>query len=157
MNPTPTIIVDTREQIPLAFTLPTETGTLKTGDYSIKGLEDFIAIERKSPNDLVGSLKGGQRKRFERELSRGRELDYFALVIECDLSSLSNGEYRSQMKPKAVIQSLMAFSVRYRLPVFFCPGRGYAAKVIESLLTKYLTEIRGQLKNESQTIKSASH
>ncbi len=142
----PTIVIDTREQNPLTFTLPTETGTLKTGDYSIRDLEGFIAIERKSPDDLVGCLKNGQRKRFERELKRGAEMPYFALVLECDLSSLSKGEYRSQMKPKAVIQSLMAFSVRYRLPIFFCPGRGYAAKVIESLLTKYLAEIRGQLK-----------
>jgi len=53
------IIVDTREQNPLSFTLPTERGTLETGDYSLKGLERFISIERKAPNDLVSCLKKG--------------------------------------------------------------------------------------------------
>lgn len=146
MTNAPTIVIDTREQAPLDFSLPSERGTLVTGDYSIKGLERFIAIERKSPNDLVGCLKGEQRERFERELSRGRGLDYFALIIEADLEDLARGHYRSDMNPKSVLQSLMAFSVRYRLPVFFCPTRAYAARVVESLLTKYVCEIEKRLK-----------
>lgn len=141
----PTVIIDTREQAPLGFSLPCETGTLYTGDYSLKGLEQFLAIERKSPGDLVGCLKGEQRARFERELSRLRGLDYGALVVESDLADLAAGHYRSRMKPKAVVQSLMAFSVRYRLPIFFCPGREYAAHVIESLLLKYLTELKKRI------------
>jgi ERCC4-type nuclease len=143
----PVIIIDTREQAPLAFSLPTERGMLVSGDYSIKGLERFIAIERKSPNDLVGCLKGEQRERFERELSRLRGLDYGALVVECDLAALAAGRYRSKMKPQGVVQSLMAFSVRYRLPVFFCPDRAYAAGVTESLLTKYAAEIERRFKS----------
>ncbi len=142
----PTIIIDTREQAPLSFTLPSERGTLPTGDYSVKGLEGFIAIERKAPDDLVGCLKNGQRERFERELARGRGLDYFALVVEADLPALAHGNYRSDMHPRAVIQSLMAFSVRYRLPVFFCPGRDYAARVVESLLLKYTREVEKRWK-----------
>lgn len=140
------IIVDTREQDPLEFSLPTGRGTLTTGDYSIKGLERFVAIERKSPDDLVGCLKNGQRERFEKELSRGKGLDYFALVVESELAGLADGCYRSKMAPKAVIQSLLAFSVRYRLPIFFCPDRDYAARVIESLLTKYAAEIEKKMK-----------
>jgi len=133
-----TIITDTREQNPLTFSFPAERGTLATGDYSIKGLERFIAIERKEINDLVMCLKNGNRERFERELSRGRGLDYFALVIEADLEKLANGDYRSEMNPKSVMQFLIAFSVRYRLPIFFCPDRKYAARIIESLLSKYI-------------------
>jgi len=140
------IIVDTREQAPLKFALPSEQGTLTTGDYSIKGLERFVAIERKTPDDLVACLKNGQRERFERELSRGKGLDYFALVVESELAGLANGRYRSKMIPKAVIQSLMAFSVRYRLPIFFCPDRDYATRIVESLLTKYAAEIEKKMK-----------
>jgi DNA excision repair protein ERCC-4 len=137
----PVIVVDSREQRPLEFTLPTERGTLQTGDYSIRGLEHFVAIERKSVNDLVNCLMGKQRERFERELSRGRGLDYFALVIEAESGRTGGGPVpQSKMNPKAVCQSLMAFSVRYNLPVFFCPGREYAARVIESLLLKYVAE-----------------
>jgi len=136
-----TIVIDTREQDPLKLTLPTERGTLTTGDYSMKGLERFIGIERKSPDDLIGCLKNGGRERFERELSRGRGLDYFALVVEADMSTLASGDYRSKMLPACVLQSLFAFSVRYRLPIFFCPGRAYAARTVESLLVKYVAEI----------------
>ena len=78
-----------------------------------------MAVERKSVNDLVGCLKGQHRERFERELPRGRGLDYFALVAETDLTRLAAGGYRSKMSPKSVVQSLMAFSVRYCLPMFF--------------------------------------
>jgi len=45
------------------------------------------------------------------------------------------------MQPKAAIQSLIAFSVRYRLPVWFTGNREYGARVTESLLTKYAGEI----------------
>ena len=126
--------------------MPIERGTLVTGDYSVKGLERFIAIERKSPDDLVGCLKGQHRERFERELSRGRGLEYFALVIEADLSSLAAGRYRSEMKPASVVQSLLAFSVRYNLPIFFCPDRKHVARVVESLLSKYVREIEKRFK-----------
>ena len=120
----PVTIIDTREQTPLSFSLPTERGTLTTGDYSIKGLERYIAIERKSIDDLTGSLQGQNRERFERELSRGRGLEYFALAIEADLAEIAGGGYRSKMNPRSVVQSLFAFSVRYNLPSFLLPWPG---------------------------------
>lgn len=134
------ILIDTREQQPYHFQTPSISGTLPTGDYSISGLEHLISIERKSLDDLVGCLCNG-RERFERELYRGRALDFFALVIECSLSDLINGNYRSQMTPRSAIQSIMAFSVRYRLPVFFAESREYGARVTESLLLKYGKEM----------------
>ena len=47
-----TIIIDTREQNPLPFSLMAERVTLATGDYPVKGLERFVAVERKSRDDL---------------------------------------------------------------------------------------------------------
>lgn len=134
------ILIDTREQLPYKFENPSEIGTVPVGDYSIAGLEDLVAIERKELNDLIGCLTTG-RERFERELHKGRALDYFALVIEAKLSDLANGHYRSDMNPKSAIQSLLAFSVRYRLPIFFCENRKYGARVTESLLLKFAREI----------------
>ena len=60
-----TIIIDSREQTPWDFTNgpECERGTLSTGDYSIKGLEDFIAIERKELEDFIGCC-GRQRDRL---------------------------------------------------------------------------------------------
>lgn len=134
------IICDSREQLAYQFKTSHTCGALKTGDYSLEGFEDKIAIERKTLEDLIGCLCSG-RKRFERELARGQELDYFALVIECSFSDLVEGNYRSKMTPKSAIQSLLTFSVRYKLPIFFCDNRAYGQRVTESLLLKYAKEL----------------
>ena len=84
------IIQDSREQAPYAFNAPryagtvVEVGTLQTGDYSLHGLTDRIALERKSLSDLCGTLTAG-RERFKRECERGRGLEYFALMIEASM------------------------------------------------------------------------
>lgn len=140
-----TIKIDTREQQPYKFENPSEVGTIPIGDYSIVGLENHIAIERKELNDLMGCLTT-DRDRFERELLKGKALDYFALVIEASLSDLINGNYKSQMQSKAAIQSLLAFSIRYRLPIWFCESRKYAQRITESLLYKYVKEIEKKFK-----------
>ena len=139
-----TISIDSREQLPYSFKTESETTTLTTGDYSLKGAAHLIAIERKTIDDLIACLTTG-RERFEKELHRGRALDYFALLIEASLSDLSNGRYQSKMLPKAAVQSLMAFSIRYNLPVFFVENRRFGARVTESLLLKYARELEKRL------------
>jgi len=61
------ITQDTREQTPFTFdgyTCEIQTGTLPTGDYSLAGLVDRCAVERKSLDDLLGCLMGSGRERF---------------------------------------------------------------------------------------------
>jgi len=96
-----TLIIDTREQNAYKFKTPSIRATLSTGDYSIQGYEDQIAIERKNLDDCVGSLSIG-RDRFERELKRSKSYEYFALVIETSLGDLATGNYRSRMNPKSI-------------------------------------------------------
>ena len=139
------IKTDSREQKPYQFETPSEVGTILVGDYSICGLEDCISIERKSIDDLIGCLTTG-RERFEKELHKSKALDYMALVIEASLSDIVNGRYRSDMNPKSAIQSLLAFSVRYRLPIFFAENREYGQRITESLLTKYAHEVEKKFK-----------
>ena len=75
-TPTPTILIDTREQTPLPFAdLTTERRTLPTGDYSVLGFERDFIVERKSVADLVQSATF-ERERFERELVRMRGYSY---------------------------------------------------------------------------------
>ena len=63
-------LVDSREQTPLDLQpLQVEKTTLTTGDYSLKGLQDQVAIERKSRDDLLMCV-GRERERFEREAKR---------------------------------------------------------------------------------------
>jgi ERCC4-type nuclease len=119
------IIIDTREQTPYDFSrYPVEsfTGTLDTGDYSLAGFEDQVAVERKELSDIISCLGSG-RERFTRELDRLRGYESAALVIESPLQVIRAGKYRSSMKPEAAEQSLISIMQRYRLPVYFAQDR----------------------------------
>lgn len=118
------IIVDSREQTPFAFrheryAVEVEAGALTVGDYSLAGLEDRVAVERKNLPDLVMCL-GRERERFEWELQRGRALDAFAVVVEAGWADLAGGRYRSRLNPHAACQSVAAFMVRYGAPLPLC-------------------------------------
>lgn len=122
------ILIDSREQKPFSFTeavyqpLALASQALPIGDYSLAGLQDKIAVERKELADLVQCL-GRERDRFERELARGLGLDVFCVVVEADWQALAKGQYRSRMNPHAACQSVAAFTARYRLPFIFAGSR----------------------------------
>lgn len=128
----PTLIVDTREQEPLVFQkLPSERGTLQTGDYSIKGCIDLFAVERKSIQDLVGSVTT-ERDRFERELHRLRGFRFKRLLIAGAEAEIKTHRYRGNANPKAILHSVRAFEVRYDVPVVWQPFPEKAAEQVES-------------------------
>ena len=134
------IIVDSREQHPFTFggyDVEVVAGSLSTGDYSIVGLENHIAIERKSLPDLVGCLTSG-RERFTRELERGRGMAVFLVVVEGSWLDLAGGKYRSRMTPEAATASVLSMSMRYRVPFHFCGTREAAEGVTFNLLRLYL-------------------
>ena len=128
-------IIDSRERRPYKLE-PCKVQALTTGDYSVAGLEDRIAIERKEIDDLIGCLTR-DRERFTRELERGAAMDYFALLIEGTLQDLADGNYQSQMSVKSAVQSILAMSLKFRMPVWFVHNRVHGRRVTESLLTKF--------------------
>ena len=126
-----TIITDTREQAALTFTnLPTETSTLYSGDYSVKGMEEVFAIERKTIADIVGSLTSG-RDRFMNELHRLRGYRFRRLLIVGTRHEIETGQYRSKTKPRSILASLAAVEARYDIPVIFSPTPRTAAAMVE--------------------------
>jgi hypothetical protein len=141
------IIIDSREQCPFAFRHEKysdtiiESGTLDTGDYSLAGLTDRVAVERKELSDLVACL-GRERERFERELQRAAALDAFAVVVESSWADLAGGKYRSQLNPHAACQSVLAFTARYRIPFLFAGSRAAAEYVTWGFLRQYLESAR---------------
>ena len=141
------VIIDSREQTPFAFQhekfgeVATESGTLDTGDYSLAGLTDRVAVERKSLPDLVPCL-GRERERFERELQRAAALDAFAVVVEASWSELAGGQYRSQLNPHSACQSVLAFTARHRIPFLFAGSRAGAEYVTWGFLRQYLESAR---------------
>lgn len=140
-----TIAIDTREQRPYAFP-GAEVRTLPTGDYSLIGLEDRVAIERKSKADAYGSLGQG-RARFRREWERLAQLDYAAVVIEDTLPGFLQRPAHSKMSPASAVGTLLAWSVRYRVPVFFAGDRAHAQALTGKLLHMY-AKYHGEVRSE---------
>lgn len=140
------VIFDSREQKPFQFKKEdlniseqplVEKATLKTGDYSLKGFENQICIERKSAVDLFGSCGKG-RARFEREFQRMSQLEYAAVVIENDWTAMyKRPPSRSKMSPKTILRTLMAWQMRYQVHIWPCPGRKFAEKITYLLLDRF--------------------
>jgi DNA excision repair protein ERCC-4 len=154
------ILIDTREQLPFTFDAfpgaETEPAALPCGDYSLPGFQDRAAIERKSLDDLVSCLMGGNRQRFERELARARRYEFFCIVVEASLDDLAHGRYKSQMKAHSAAQSLFTFMIRYQTSIVWAGSRHRAEYVTHSLLEKYLREISERFKQATKAQEAAA-
>jgi ERCC4-type nuclease len=144
------IVIDSREQKPLDFTrwpdVIVETGTLQSGDYSIHGLEERFAIERKSIPDLVASLTSG-RDRFTRELERLRAYEFRCIIVEGTLEQIARHEYRSQTNPESILQTLAAWHIRYGVPTLWCGSPAGAAYQVRALARWYVEDAQKRLES----------
>ncbi len=141
------IVVDSREQLAFTFTgfgCEVEPGALAVGDYSLAGLTDKVAVERKSLADLVLCL-GRERDRFQRELQRAAALQAFLVVVEAPWSDLASGNYRSQLNANSACQSVLAFSCRYRVGFMFAGDRTEAERITHGYLRHYLRSAQDRL------------
>lgn len=139
----PIIVQDTREQTGWSdlFEAPCIVDTLAVGDYSVAGLQHLVAVERKSLSDLLGSLTH-DRERFEREFAKARGYQRFYVIIEASAPDVLHGRYGrfgAKVNPKAIWETIAAFSNRYA-PFMFGGDRMTAAKLCESLLLKFARE-----------------
>lgn len=133
--PDMTIAIDSREQRAYGFKNAV-VKALRTGDYSIVGLEGRIAIERKTKDDAYKSITQGYA-RFAREAERLAALDYGAIVVECSLEELLRPPRHARINPRVVARVLLRWSVAYRLPIFFAGTRALGRAVTERLLLEY--------------------
>ena len=128
----PVLLVDTREQKPLAFSnLTFESATLYTGDYSVKGLEEYFSVERKSLADLAGSLTR-ERDRFMREMHRLRGFPCGYLLVIGDDMELSRLIAQGRLKLHQVEHSLRAIESRYGVHVERAFTEEQAARMVET-------------------------
>jgi len=128
-----TAVIDTREQLPLDLApLQTITGTLATGDYSIRGLEHVVAIERKSLGDLL-SCVGTERERFDREVQRLLAYPTRALVVEATWGDIESGGWRSHVTPAAAMGSLLGW-IASGLPIVMAGNHARAGRCVSRLL-----------------------
>lgn len=142
--PKPVIVVDTREQAGFAYSFAwfskwfagVERATLRAGDYSIKGMENQIAIERKSLSDLVTSTIG-DRERFLAQCERLAKLKRKAIVIEASLAQTKSWYPESGAHPNAVVGTLFALQERWGIQVIWCDTVELAEETVAHILSKY--------------------
>lgn len=136
------ILVDNREQETkklegrvMDFGSPYHKVTLDYGDYACnvmmpdgKMLYDTservcpkTVIERKLDLDELAICLTRDRERFIREFERAKAhgAKIYLLVENGNYDSIINDQYKSWMKPKAYLGSLMAFMARYNLNIVF--------------------------------------
>lgn len=158
-----TLIVDTREQTPWTFenlltgpvgdrkkiVINQERGTLKQGDYSISGMQDRVAIERKSKVDLFGTVGRG-RERFVRELSRLNQLEFAAVIVDSDWGDcMWHPPERSKVSPSAINGSIVAWQQRFPgIHWWFLPGPYIASKQAWKILERFWSDHNGGAKGE---------
>lgn len=137
VGPSPTILIDQREQQPLRFgkELRTEVALLPCGDYSLRGLTAEIAIERKSLPDLVHCC-GKDRARFIEQIERMRAYRFRALVVEARLCEVQIGAFRSRINPKSVEGTLVKVAHELGVPVWMAEDAGGAAMLVERMLVR---------------------
>lgn len=128
-----TALIDTREQTPLILDpLKTEQGSLPTGDYSVKGLEHVVCVERKSLQDLIGVIGAG-RERFDREMQRILAYPCRLIVVEGTFSQIALKQYRGEIAPNAVTGSILGWMAR-GIPVLFAGSHEEAGKMTARFL-----------------------
>jgi DNA excision repair protein ERCC-4 len=126
-------IIDTREQLPLDLSpLQAYIGSLTTGDYSVRGLEHVVAIERKGIGDLLACI-GTERERFDRELQRLLAYPMRALVVEASWADLEQGKWHSQVTPAAAVGSVLGW-IAAGLPVVMAGDHTRAGRYVSRLL-----------------------
>jgi hypothetical protein len=134
------IVVDTGEKYPYAFghqQATTRRRRLPAGDYAVE-LDGVVvaAVERKSVNDLAGSLLSGRLTYALAELSG---LPRAAVVVEDRYSRLFALEHVSGSR---VAEALAEAQARFpQIPIVFCETRPLAQEWAYRWLGACLTEL----------------
>jgi len=150
-----TVIKDSREQD--GFTFEAFNGRytscdgmivekLDTGDYSIKGLEDKLCIERKGRLSELAINLGKDKRRFFSEIERMKDFPFKFLVLEFSLADLMDFPEGSDIPEekwasikitnKYMLKMLIEFQMYDDIHVIFAGNRRNAKLVVNSILKR---------------------
>ena len=149
-----TILVDTREQRPY---WPSNRRTLNVGDYTTESLLGKFHIERKSLQDLYGTLIHNH-PRFRREIIRAEERGtVLVVVVEGSHDDFINKRFPKgdQRKcTKEVLTKIVAtVRRRYKLEIIFCSNRERAKKKTLSLLKAWEKTLSTRRRPQPQSVR----
>ena len=137
------IYVDSREQLPLKFNLPTEVKGLKFGDYALseKSLTCNCYIERKTLADFISTISVLNYDRFCREIERAAENDAnLIIVIEDSLTHALSFPFlpyiskKIKVTPEFIFHKARDMIQKYdHIQFLFVNGRKESVRVIEKI------------------------
>ena len=133
------IIIDTREQEPYEFECATQRRKLDAGDYSVQGLEELVAVERKSLKDFTGTVIH-DFTRFAAELQKLSKLDAACVVVEADLDDVLRGLAGGacgNVAPASLLGAAVHISLHYGVPVYWCGSRQAARAFTDAFLRMF--------------------
>lgn len=148
--PKPVVLVDTREKMPLPLysSHPNWIGgerraTLKTGDYTVEGMEGLLSLERKSLADLVACTVTS-RRRFIATCGRLARFRWKAILVEATFEDIKGGfeqfDIPSGVHPNAVCGTLDAIEAKFGIPVLYTSTvQDLATERAASWLSKHFT------------------
>jgi len=148
--PKPVVLVDTREQEPFPLYANHRNWiggekrvALKTGDYTVEGMESLLSLERKNLADLVACTVT-YRQRFLAACSRLARFRWKAILIEATLEDLKGGfesfDIPSQVHPNAVCGTLDAIEAKFGIPIIYTSTvQDLATERAASWLSKHFT------------------
>lgn len=148
--PKPLVLVDTREQdpLPLHANHPNWIGgerrvALKTGDYTVEGMEGLLALERKSLADVVACTVTS-RRRFLAERRRLARFRWKAILVCASFEDIKSGfddfDIPSDVHPNAVCGTLDAIEAKFGIPVIYTSTvQSLATERAASWLSKHFT------------------
>lgn len=159
MNEEPefTVIQDTREQTPWIFdyekSIAQEVGTLKTGDYTLKGFEDKLCIERKGCIEEFANNLGRDFARFKRELHRMDEYPHSFIICEFPMRDLIEYPFHqknyklqktAKISGKYLLKQIMEIQLQHNVKIIFCGNKFYAIKSALSLIKRIHEKYRSE-------------
>jgi len=152
--PSYTVIRDTREQSGHGWHFDTHMperrpprcdgmiiDTMTTGDYSLIGYTDILAIERKADfAELWGNYSSKKRTAFEAEMERMSDLKHAYIIVEScfspDIMELSPPQFSKGVPGKSLVRWLMFLTAKYGvnlIPAGAC-GRQIAQMIFEEVV-----------------------
>lgn len=153
-----TILVDTKEKKPWSFSskaiLGIEYTHLKTGDYTVKGLEDILCIERKrSVAELAANI---HEKRFFNELERMQSFPHRYLILESTLQHVLDYPNLEGL-PDRIVQKIRTsgayllkcfnrMQVKYGINIIYCDttfnAQWVAVNIMKEVANLYASSLK---------------
>lgn len=142
------VIQDTREKYPWDFSfyndITVERTKLDTGDYSIKGYETEICLERKRSVAEIAINLGKKAKQFEEEFARMATFRYAFVICEFNIEDIERFPVGSdipkykwkyiRMSPQFILSRLNKWSETYGIEIIYCGNTSNAEDTAITLL-----------------------